>query len=67
MQFKELLLKLGLAIQVINKMVLGSRIEYVLEFYDEDDWQYELQKVDICNETGRIIFGLKLVGERKKK
>jgi hypothetical protein len=43
---------------------LDSSKELRMEFYDQDDWEYELSEVKVCQETNRIIFGLNFIGEK---
>jgi hypothetical protein len=43
-----------------------SAMNYKIELYDQDNWQYEIKSITICETTKRVLFNLKFVGEGKK-
>jgi hypothetical protein len=48
------------------KLILGDPIlDYKIELFDQDDWQYEITEAKVCEETRRVIITLQLIGEKK--
>ncbi len=43
-----------------------DRADFTVELFDQDNWQYEIESISICQTTKRILFNLKLIEERKE-
>lgn len=65
MTLKELILRFGFERLYSSDLIINTNQDYSIELFDQDDWQYELSEVKICPETERIIFNLKLIGEKE--